>query len=400
MLPARSRVQSHGGRPRVAILVVNAAGASGVVRASFSLAGSLAARHDVELVSVLGRGNAPRYAVPADVKLTFLAVRSRRARRSRRDSRRGSSGPRPPRGGLLHPGDPKAREMSAWTDLLLARRLRRLDADVLIGTRYSLSLAAARLVPPGVAIIAQEHMHLRAKKPYKREVILGTYSSVDAVVTLTDTDRREYETALGSRTRVVAIPNVVTPLGGPASDVSGSVILAAGRLVWQKGFDRLIRAFARVAQQEPDCMLRICGDGRAHAQLRQLCIQLGVQDRVQFPGFVGDLGVEMQRASIFALSSRYEGFPLVLTEAMSKGLPVVAFDCPTGPSDVVQDGLTGVLVRNGDIAAFADGLLQLVRDASTRRRLGAEAVRQAQAYTAERIGRQWDEVLADVLPGR
>lgn len=110
------------------------------------------------------------------------------------------------------------------------------------------------------------------------------------------------------------------------------------------------------------------------------------------------MAARMEQASIFVLSSRWEGFPMVLLEAMTKGLPVVSFDCPMGPADIVEDGRTGFLVPDGDVGALAASILELVRDEPKRRRFGAAAAERAQAFTLPRIGPRWEELLADLEP--
>ena len=153
-----------------------------------------------------------------------------------------------------------------------------------------------------------------------------------------------------------------------------------GRFEYQKGYDMLIEAFAQVHAKHPDWELRICGHGKLRPQFEQAIAEHGLGDVVELPGPSEDLPGEMEQASIYALSSRFEGFPLVLLEAMGKGMGVVAFDCPTGPRDIVEDRRNGILVPPKDPDAFAAGLLALIEDEELRRRCGAAA-----AETAQRV---------------
>jgi len=136
-----------------------------------------------------------------------------------------------------------------------------------------------------------------------------------------------------------------------------SVVLGAGRLGAQKDFGTLLSAFAR-ARAQRECRLVILGEGPQRAQLEALAKELGVRDDVRFPGFVANPYAYMARAAVFALSSRWEGFPNVLLEALACGCPVVSTDCPSGPAELLQNGRFGRLVAVGDSHALASALLE------------------------------------------
>jgi glycosyltransferase involved in cell wall biosynthesis len=118
-----------------------------------------------------------------------------------------------------------------------------------------------------------------------------------------------------------------------------------------------------------------------------------VGDQIELAGPAENIGDDMAAASIFVLSSRFEGFPLVLLEAMSKGMAPVAFDCPTGPADIIEDHANGILVPLKDLDALADGIIEMIEDEELRGRCAAAAAETAAAYTMDRIGPHWDELL-------
>jgi glycosyltransferase involved in cell wall biosynthesis len=196
---------------------------------------------------------------------------------------------------------------------------------------------------------------------------------------------------------VVAIPNATRELPGGPSPLDRPVVLTAGRLRRQKGYDRLVRAWALVAQEHPGWRLRICGSGPKAPNLERQVARLGLEGKVELPGAVSQIEREMEQASIFALSSRYEGLPMVMLEAMSKGLPIVSFDCPTGPRDVLDDGVDGVLVRNGDVRGLARAIIELIEDED--RRLGAAAIEKARTYAMDVVGARWDALVAQLTEG-
>ena len=388
----RTAGRAPGARLQVRVLLMSAYGMGGTIRTVLNLAGALAETHDVEVVTLRRTREAPFFPLPDGVRVTTLDDRRGRHRR-----------PLPTRllgalpSILMHDGDPAHSAASLWSDLHLVRWLRARGPGVLITTRPAFNLIAARLAPPGVVTVGQEHMNLRAHAPAVRRALKRAYPRLDALAVLTRDDLRDYGELLASApTQVVQIPNAVPELQGERSDLSNPVVLAAGRLTRQKGFDRLIEAFALVVRRRPEWTLRIFGSGHDRELLRAMILDHHLHNHVFLMGRTEHLGRELSRASVFALSSRFEGLPMVILEAMSKGVPVVSFDCPTGPAEMISDGVDGVLVPDGDVAAFADGLVALIDDTERRHRMGAAAVEKAHEYDLAVVGRRWDALLDEL----
>jgi GalNAc-alpha-(1->4)-GalNAc-alpha-(1->3)-diNAcBac-PP-undecaprenol alpha-1,4-N-acetyl-D-galactosaminyltransferase len=221
-----------------------------------------------------------------------------------------------------------------------------------------------------------------------------------AVVAQTDAAAQWITHHCGARTRV--IPNVLRdlPLPGRARE---PLIVAVGRLARQKGFDLLLRAFALVAAEFPGWSVAILGEGRERDSLLQLCSELGVTDRVALIGRVADVDSWLARASIVVQPSRFEGFPNALLEAMGMGAAVISADCPSGPSELIENGVNGRLVPVEDVAALTAALRQLLADPDMRVRLGREAGRVRERFHAERIMDHWNQCLLaprEILTGR
>jgi len=171
-------------------------------------------------------------------------------------------------------------------------------------------------------------------------------------------------------------------------------VVALGRLSDEKGFDVLVRAFARCAPDHPHWSLVIAGEGARRRDLEAQVAEAGVADRVRLPGRVRDTESLLAASDLFVLSSRFEGFPNALLEAMSVGLPTIAFDCDSGPAAIIRTGLDGVLVPAGDIDGLAREMNRLMGDDSERIRLGREAEAVTQRFSLTRIMQLW-ESLAD-----
>jgi glycosyltransferase involved in cell wall biosynthesis len=159
----------------------------------------------------------------------------------------------------------------------------------------------------------------------------------------------------------------------------------------------LIAAFERVSRERPDWQLRIYGGGGWHERLQRMILRKRLYNNVFLMGRTGRLGEAMAGASIFALSSRYEGLPMVVLEAMARGIPVVGFDCPGGSSDVIGDGEDGILVPDGCVDRLGEALLALIEDEDRRRRYGEAALRKAEAHDLPVIGRQWSALFDELL---
>ena len=196
------------------------------------------------------------------------------------------------------------------------------------------------------------------------------------------------------------LPNTVREIEPPRADLSAKRIFAAGRYTPQKGYDYLIHAFAPVARAHPDWELKICGHGHTKKRLQARIDEEGIGEQATLAGPTDDVPGEMAQASIYALSSRFEGFPLVLVEAMSKGMACVAFDCPTGPADIIDDHRNGLLVPAKDVEGLTAALMEMIEDEELRRRCGDAALETARDYTMAAIGPKWDEMLQALLRER
>ena len=385
LLAARAR---PAGDPKLYLLLLHAYGVGGTIRTTFNTAEWLARSREVEVISVIRRREAPSLPFPDGVGLSAVDDVREPGHRLLRALP----------SALIHPEDYGFSACSFLTDLKLARRLRSLaPGSVLITTRPGLNVAVPSLVPKGVTVIGQEHMNFLSHRPGLMARIRSEYRKLDALAVLTKDDARDYAQMLaGSRTKVVRIPNALPPSEGPLTALDEKVVVAAGRLRLQKGFDLLIRAYAEVARTHPDWQLRIYGSGEERQPLRDLIVERELYNHVFLMGTSHTLQDDLAKGSIFVLSSRYEGFGMVILEAMARGLPVVSFDCPRGPGEIVGSGADGILVPNGDVNGLTRAIVELIEDEDKRRRYAAAGPAKARQYALEKIGPRWDELLGEL----
>jgi GalNAc-alpha-(1->4)-GalNAc-alpha-(1->3)-diNAcBac-PP-undecaprenol alpha-1,4-N-acetyl-D-galactosaminyltransferase len=179
-------------------------------------------------------------------------------------------------------------------------------------------------------------------------------------------------------------------------DHSGDFV-GVGRLEYEKGFDLLIEAFARIAGDDLVSRLTIYGEGSLRRSLEQQRDRLGLGDRILMPGWVQPIWPVLQPGGIYVLSSRYEGFPSSLLEAMSSGMGCIAFNCPTGPASIVRDGVDGLLVASGDVNQIASAMANLRHDHSLRRRLGENARNVVARFGWDTMVDRYESVLRSVV---
>ncbi len=207
---------------------------------------------------------------------------------------------------------------------------------------------------------------------------------------------------------VYVIPNAVAPEVRPdtpqanqaAEDRATSPrrLVAMGRLVPQKGFDLLIAAFAQLATRHTEWRLDVFGEGPQRDALQQQIRQLDLAGRIHLPGWTDDPASEFARADLFVLSSRYEGFPNVVLDAMACGIPVVSFDCPTGPAEIIRHQIDGLLVEPQDVDALAGALDELMASDRTRQEYAGRAAEVTNRFSEATFHARWDGVFRRAAP--
>ena len=217
----------------------------------------------------------------------------------------------------------------------------------------------------------------------------------DRFVVLTEEDAGMWGEMPGIR----VIPNAANFIAEKYSDCTPKRVIAVGRLDYQKSFDRLIQVWEKVHQQMPDWRMDIFGQGEWQGMLHGMIDERGLQETVKLNEPTKNIGQEYSESSMIVMSSHYEGFPMVMIEAMACGLPAVSFDFKCGPKDIIKEGENGLVVPDGDIDGLAEAMMTLMKDDELRKRMGEEAKKVVETFSEAKVMDKWvrlyEETIAD-----
>lgn len=395
---------------RVHIVVFRSDGRGGVARTVVNLANELVRTRPVELISLFRLRPETSYPLDPRVEQTSLL------------------GLTPESGVPLRPRNPQGHDAAPWqvdldrrpttlaghgaeptgafseyADHVLAEKIRSIGSGILISTRPSLHVASVRYAQPDVVLVGQDHLNFvdRSKNTAVMQALAEALPRLDSYVVLTKDDARDYQQWAPQGSRVDRIPNGhTTPPAEEGSSLDSKVVVSAGRFVARKGFDRLVEAWVPIAEEFPDWQLHFYGEGPEEPTIRQAIADHGLEGVVCLKGYTEAFEQVLFDASLYAMGSTSEGFPMVLVEAMGRGLPLVAFDCPRGPADMIEDGVNGRLVPDGDIAGFSNALRELLGDLALRAEMGEVGLQRARDYEMATIAAQWEALFDELVAER
>ncbi|MEJ7832159.1 MAG: stealth conserved region 3 domain-containing protein [Nocardioides sp.] len=386
---------------KIAFMVFNLDGMGGTSRSAVTQANALVADHDVRFISITRSADRPHYDLDQRVRVDYLV------------DVRDDDAPLAVADGLVEPAHAKRlharesalvperwdRQFTALCDLAIEAELPVLDVDVAVSVTPGLLACAVQLLPDQVVVVHQEHRSSSGRTSGS-EPLLVFAPQADVVALLTPSIEEWLVAELGDLApHTVVMPNPL-PIGfAPRSRLDTPLIVAAGRLVQEKQYPKLLAAFAEIADRIPGWRLRIYGEGPGRLDLLRQIRKTGLWDRVELPGKV-DMTGEWAKASVSALTSRSEGFPLVMQEAMAAGVPVASFDCASGPREIIEHEVNGLLVSPESTSGLAAALLRLCTDDDLRRRLGEGALRSSRQYDAHALAERWVGIFADARARR
>ena len=288
----------------------------------------------------------------------------------------------------------------------LTAAIQQIDPDVLIGLGYfnadmvcGINCKAVKIVESHEARIftltdkglSRSFFSREFMKFYRKLYFRRIENNSDVVVTLTNGDAEVWKKAKS----VKVIPNFTMMPLVKQSSCENKRVIAVGRLEWQKGFDRLIDVWAIVNKTHSDWQLDIFGSGTFEDSLKKQISSYGLTNVTIHP-FSHSINREYAESSILASTSRYEGFALVILEAMNCGLPCVSFNCPYGASDIIINNGTGFIVKDGNITAFANSLCRLIEDEKMRKAFSCASRERVKLFNVDTIMSRWKSLLEEM----
>jgi glycosyltransferase involved in cell wall biosynthesis len=255
-----------------------------------------------------------------------------------------------------------------------------------------------KIIGKKISIIYERHASIKfntnrsLRGKIQKQLMRSKVNDFRKFVVLTPSNIKEWQTE-----NVIAIANPLSFYPEDSSLLKNKTVIAVGSHSYNKGYDLLLNTWKIVIEKYPDWKLNIYGKLDTSETFVNLANRLNIDNFVNFYSPVPDIEASYREASIMVLSSRSEGFGMVLIEAMACGLPCVSFDCPSGPSDIITDGDDGFLVPNTNIEALADKIIFLIENREERIRMGKNAKENAKKYLPENIISQWNKLFTSII---
>ena len=265
-------------------------------------------------------------------------------------------------------------------------------SEFIIGTNIGINIPLSFVNGRELIKIGCEHRIFDDPSIFSKFLRKFCYPKLNAVVALTSSDAKRYSFCKNVKT----IPNSLSFIPKNHSDLCSKKILLIGRYTYPKNFENIIEAIALIKKKCSEWQIRIVGDGEDKEKLLTLITEKKLEEIIFLVPPTDNIEEEYLNSSIFVLCSSSEGLPMVLIEAKSCGLPVVSFDCPTGPADIVRNNIDGILVENGNIIALSKAVLKLIENPDLRKRFGQEAVKDIDRFSPARIFQMWESLFKEL----
>lgn len=359
----------------------------GIEKQTVTLANELCKHYEVEMICTYSMKTAPAYPVDQRVKLTYLM--DDKPNREEIKAAIHSKNPF----ALLKQGI-RAAKILYLKKARMIKAIKALKSDYVLSTRIEFAQMLTDHAPKGIVTMTQEHLHDGSEQYIARAQ--KAFAGLDYLLVLCDGSRENFTRWLShnKKIKIVQIPNILDSIPEETAALSGNRLVAAGRLHPVKNFEALLDVFALVHKEIPDATLTLVGGGDEYDRLCSQAKSLGLENDVTLTGMVSAAEVkeQMLASDLYVMTSHTECFPMVLLEASSVGLPLVAFDVPVGPRSIIENGQNGYLAAYEDKQQMADRIICMLKDRQALQQLGANAKVMSRQYLAQNIMPQWHQL--------
>lgn len=359
----------------------------GIEKQTIALANELCKKYEVEIISTYSMLSCPAYCVDDKIKIKYL-IEDKPNREEIKAAIAGKNILQMMKQAI------KAIKILYLKKHLMIKQVKNLDCDYVLSTRIEFAEMLSNYAPKNVVTMTQEHLHDDSKKYVCRAK--KAFEGLDYLLVLCDGSRENFSRWLedNKRIKIVQIPNILDSVPEDSAPLEGCRLVSVGRLHPVKNFETLIKVFSLVEKKIPQATLTIVGGGEEEDNLKTLVKESGLKDKVTITGMVGAEEVRnyMLSSDLYVMTSHTECFPMVLLEASSVGLPMVAFDVPVGPRSIINDGENGFLVEYENAELMADKIVALMQSRALLKECGAKAKQSAHNYTSDKIMPLWREL--------
>lgn len=382
-------------KTKIRFMVYNAYGIGGTVKTIFNFADYFqkTGKYDVEVISIKRTKEKPTLYLNPNVKITVI-----------QDARQGAKFSVEDRELLGKPSQLIDKEedlylmFNAYTDKRIKSVLGSLHDGVLVTTMPSFNVLATTMVDDRVLKIGQEHKSFVDHTSEIQKLIREYYGNLDALTILTERNKHVYERKIKGNLPLYVLGNGTKRLNFRAN-LKNHIIVAAGRYAEQKGYDLLIEAFSLIADEFPDWILKIYGEGSLAKDYIELIQKYGLENRIVLEPGSDKMDEKLSEASLHVCSSYYEPFGMVVIEGFAMGLPCVSFACD-GPREIITNGYDGIIVPRENTEALATAMAKLMKDEKLRQELGRNAYETAKKYDINVIGHNFENIVERELAAK
>lgn len=363
----------------------------GIEKQTIAFANELIKKYDVEIISVYSMNKEPAYSVDPKVKIKYL-IDDKPNKNEFKDAIKSKKPLK-----ILKEGF-KAIKILYLKNHLMIKQIKKIHTDFVLSTRIEQANMLSKYAPRSVITMTQEHLHNDSDQYIKK--VKKSFKNLDYLIVLGPGSRENYSKWLedNKKIKIVEIPNILEEIPEQSSKINGNRLVAVGRLHPEKDFETLINVFNEVLKQIPNSMLTIVGGGDEFDKLKQLTEKLNIENKVKITGMVSKEQVEenLMKSDIYVMTSITECFPMVLLEASSCGLPLIAFDVPVGPRAIINNGENGYLIKNRKIDEMANKIVEMLNDREKLLEMGNKSKKLSNKYLASNVMPRWYDIFDKV----